>query len=69
METLEDFGLPKEKLFFKVSEVVKLGIMGDSQAKLLIHKKKLQATRNGRTWLIPRTGLLAYLNENLNTKE
>ncbi len=62
---MEDFGLPKEKLFYSLAEVKKIGLMSTERAKILIYAGKLKAIKNGIKWLVPRGELIRYLNEDM----
>ena len=62
---LQDFDLPRQQLFFKLSEIKAMGLMSIEQAKLLLYKGDLQGKKNGKMWLIPRAELLRYINENM----
>lgn len=64
METT-DFGLPRQQLFFKLSEIKEMGLMSIERAKQLLYKGELQGVKNGKMWLIPRAELLRYLNEDM----
>ena len=56
-----EYGLPKDKLFFKIADIKNLGLMSKEKAKLEIYAKRLQAIKNGRNWLIPRAKLIEYI--------
>lgn len=64
METLEDFGLPRKQLFFKLSEIKEIGLMSIERAKQLLYKGELEGVKNGKMWVIPRAELLRIINEN-----
>lgn len=62
--TLQDFGLPKKQLFFKLSEIKEMGLMSPQRAKQLLYKGDLKGVKNGQTWTIPRAELLRIINDN-----
>ena len=59
-----DFGLPKDKLFFKLSEIKQMGLMSTERAKQLLYKGELQGIKNGVMWLIPREELINMITAN-----
>ena len=63
-ETLQDFGLPTDKLFYKLSEIRNIGLMSTERAKQLLYKGEMQGVKNGAMWLVPRAELLRIINEN-----
>lgn len=69
--TLQDFGLPKKQLFFKLSEIKEMGLMSPQRAKQLLYKGDLKGVKNGQTWTIPRAELLRIIYENFtgNTQQ
>lgn len=62
--TLNDFDLPRQQLFFKLSEIKEMGLMSVERAKQLLYKGELQGVKNGKHWAIPRAELLKLLNDN-----
>jgi hypothetical protein len=60
-----DFGLPNNKLFFKLSEIKEMGLMSIERAKKLLYNGELQGVKNGKMWLVPRAELLRVITDNL----
>jgi len=67
-ETVQDFGLPKDKLFYKLSEIKAIGLMSVERAKQLLYNGELTGVKNGVMWLVPRDELIRYLNEDMVQK-
>ncbi len=63
MEQTTDFGLPKEKLFYKLSEIKDIGLMSVERAKQLLYSGELQGIKNGRNWRVPRAELLRIIQK------
>jgi len=61
-----DFGLPEDKLFYKLSELKKIGLMSVERAKKLLYSGELKGIKNGVKWLIPRVELIRYLNDEMS---
>ena len=66
METLHDFGLPQQKLFFSLSEIKDMGFMSVEQSKQMLYKGTMNGVKNGTKWVIPKAELLRILNENFS---
>ncbi len=65
MKTLQDFGLPKDKLFYTLTEIKNIGLMSTERAKQLIYKGEIQSVKNGRNHRISRVELIRYLNDSV----
>lgn len=63
-EESQDFGLPTDKLFYKLSEIKSMGLMSVERAKQLLYTGAMQGVKNGKMWVIPRSELLRIINEN-----
>jgi len=63
-QTLQDFGLPTDKLFYKLSEIKAIGLMSTERAKQLLYKGEMKGVKNGVMWLVPRAELLRIINAN-----
>lgn len=63
---MREYGLPQDKLFFKLSEIKSIGLMSTERAKKELYRGKLHGIKNGRDWLIPREELVRYMNEEMN---
>lgn len=61
----QDFGLPANKLFFKLSDIKEMGLMSIERAKLLLYRGEMQGRKNGKMWLIPRAELLRYIKQDM----
>ncbi len=59
--------LPRNQMFFKLSEIKELGLMSIEQAKKMLYAGKMKGIKNGKMWLVPRANLLKYINEEMVT--
>ena len=65
-EVTEDYGLPKDKLFFSLSEIKGTGLMSIEQAKQKLYAGDLKGVKNGAKWLITREELIRYITEDMS---
>lgn len=56
-----EYGLPKQKLFFKLSEISEMGFMSVVKAKKMLYDGEMCGVKNGRNWRIPRDELLRVI--------